>query len=216
MGGAFIGVEDILWEDFFPHLFFGNSKYLTPLIGTLSTIPEKKSGLGLLNPVTSENEKYPSLKYASMELIWSVIGKIEFSNANHLLPPMEERRDSQEIRDDINHTKLKELVEDLDGTHCCLNPKIQKHRCLDECMGYYNNWYSTSGYGILWFLSAHYDVNPTTLQRKCDGCTTYFDVCHRLMLSKGGIVITRYKEVSEKSSTLLSEPYLLPAYTVKP
>ena len=36
------------------------------------------------------------------------------------------------------------------------------------------------------------------------------------MLSKGGIVITRYKEVSEKSSTLLSEPYLLPAYTVKP
>ena len=62
---------------------------------------------------------------------------------------MEERRDSQEIRDDINHTKLKELVEDLDGTHCCLNPKIQKHRCLDECMGYYNNWYSTSGYGIL-------------------------------------------------------------------
>ena len=69
MGGAFIGVEDILWEDFFPHLFFGNSKYLTPLIGTLSTIPEKKSGLGLLNPVTSENEKYPSLKYASMELI---------------------------------------------------------------------------------------------------------------------------------------------------
>ena len=40
--------------------FLQNSKNLSPIVGTISMIPVRKSGLGLLNPVTSVIEKYLS------------------------------------------------------------------------------------------------------------------------------------------------------------
>ena len=58
-------------------------------------MPVKKSGLGLLNPVTSANKKYLSLERASTELIRAVIVESVFSNANCLLALREERRDEK-------------------------------------------------------------------------------------------------------------------------
>ena len=54
---VFASMEKLLQENFFPCLFLGKSKSLTPLIGTLSTVPVTKSVLGLQNPMTSANEK---------------------------------------------------------------------------------------------------------------------------------------------------------------
>ena len=47
VGGAFVGVEKMTLET-----FFGKTKSLSPILGALSTMSVKKSGLGLLNPVT--------------------------------------------------------------------------------------------------------------------------------------------------------------------
>ena len=44
------------------------------------------------------------------------------------------------------------------------DPTHQKHRRLDERTGYYGNWYIISGYGILWFLCARYDVTPPNIR----------------------------------------------------
>ena len=52
-GQAFTGMEKVLRETFLPHIFFGKSKTLPPIVGALSTFPVKKAGLGLQNPVTS-------------------------------------------------------------------------------------------------------------------------------------------------------------------
>ena len=52
--GEFSGVENMIWETFLPHIFSGKTKSLSPIVGSLSTILFKKSGLGLLNPMTSE------------------------------------------------------------------------------------------------------------------------------------------------------------------
>ena len=51
--------------EFLPRLFFGKSKSLSPIVGTIRKIPVKKSGLGLLIPVTSAIEKYLGFKCAS-------------------------------------------------------------------------------------------------------------------------------------------------------
>ena len=56
-------------ETFMPRLFFGNSKTLSPIAGTLSKMPVKKYGLGLLNPVTSVNENFISLQCEITEFI---------------------------------------------------------------------------------------------------------------------------------------------------
>ena len=103
-----------------PRLFFGKSKSLSPILGTLNTILVNKYGLGLLNPVTSTNEKYLSSQRAITEFIRGMKGEGNFSNSDHLLTNREERRNRQKIRDDIKNAKLKELVADLDVTDPCI------------------------------------------------------------------------------------------------
>ena len=85
IGDTFVVVEKMIWKTFLPHLFFKNTKSLSPIIGTLSTIIVSKYGLVLLDPVISANEKYLSLQWASVELIRDVAGWGEFSNSDHLL-----------------------------------------------------------------------------------------------------------------------------------
>ena len=59
-GDLFAGVEKMIRKTFSPRLFFRKTKTLSPVVGALSTMPVRKYGLGLLNPVTSEQEKYLS------------------------------------------------------------------------------------------------------------------------------------------------------------
>ena len=43
---------------FLPQIFFGKTKNLLPTVGILSIMRVKKSGLVLLNPVTTAKENY--------------------------------------------------------------------------------------------------------------------------------------------------------------
>ena len=70
----FAGVETMIQETFPPCLFFRKTKSLSPIVGALSKILVKKSSVGFLNIVTSENEKYLSFQRASAELIQAMPG----------------------------------------------------------------------------------------------------------------------------------------------
>ena len=56
-GDAFTGVKKMIQENVLPHLFFRKTKTLSPIVVTLSTMPIKVAGLGLLNKLTPEKEK---------------------------------------------------------------------------------------------------------------------------------------------------------------
>ena len=71
---TFVGVEKLLQETIFPHLFFGNSKFLPPIIGNLITMPVKKSGLCLQDTVASANNKYLISLIERSDLIETVTG----------------------------------------------------------------------------------------------------------------------------------------------
>ena len=73
--------------------FLREEEPLSPLVGALSMMTVKKSGLVILNPVTPANKKCLSSQRESAELIWAVTGGGTFSNADHLLALREERRD---------------------------------------------------------------------------------------------------------------------------
>ena len=94
-GYAFLGVEKIIRETFLPRLFFGKTKKLSPIVGTLITMTIKVAGPGLLNPVTSANETCLRYKRGSAELIRSMTGGGAFSNSDHLRTLGEERCDGQ-------------------------------------------------------------------------------------------------------------------------
>ena len=111
-----------------PHLFFGKKNTLSPVVGDLSTMPVRKSGLGLLNPVTAYQEKYLSSTRGSAELIRAVTGGGEFSNANHLRTLSEEKRDGEETRDVAYKSRLKGLVSNIKGTDKRLILRAKKHR----------------------------------------------------------------------------------------
>ena len=57
-GEKFAGVEKMIQETFLPPIFLKNTKSLSPIVGSLSTMPVKKSGLVLLNPVMSAKNEY--------------------------------------------------------------------------------------------------------------------------------------------------------------
>ena len=58
-GDSFVGVEKMIRETFLPRPFFGKTP-LPLVVEALNTIPVKEYGMGILNPVTSEQEKYLS------------------------------------------------------------------------------------------------------------------------------------------------------------
>ena len=70
-------MEKLFGKTLLPLLSFRKSKYLPPIVGTLSTIMVKKSGIGIQDPVTSANNKCLSLIHASSELIDSITGERE-------------------------------------------------------------------------------------------------------------------------------------------
>ena len=73
-GDAFVGVEKMIQETFLLRLLFGKMKTLSPIVGTLSTMPINVEVLGLLNPVTSVKEKYWRSQQESRKLIRAVTG----------------------------------------------------------------------------------------------------------------------------------------------
>ena len=66
-------------------LLFRKTKPLSPIVGALSTMSVKKYGLGLLNPMIPEKERYLSSQRESAELIWAVIGGVALFNTGNLL-----------------------------------------------------------------------------------------------------------------------------------
>ena len=62
----------MIFETFLSRLFFGKTKTLSPVLGALSMVPVKKSVLGLLNPVTSAQEKYLRSMRGRAELVQAV------------------------------------------------------------------------------------------------------------------------------------------------
>ena len=112
MEHEFSGVEKVLQETFLPRLFLGKSKNLPPFVGTISTPKVNKSGLGLYNPVAQAEEKYTGLLCESYDLIGSVTGERELSNADHLWVVKEERRDGKKYWYDGNDAKLRVTVND--------------------------------------------------------------------------------------------------------
>ena len=106
----------MIWETFFPLLFFVKIKSLSPIVGALSTLLVNKVGLGPLNPVILEKEKYLSSQQESVELIMDLTGGGSFSNSRHLLAIKEDRIDGHKNRDDTNYATLKVLVGYLIGT----------------------------------------------------------------------------------------------------
>ena len=55
----FTGVNNLIQKTFFLRLLLVRSNSLTPIVGTISTIPVKKAVLGHQNPVTSKkNPKF--------------------------------------------------------------------------------------------------------------------------------------------------------------
>ena len=119
-GYELAGTENLLQETFLPHLLVRKLKSLTSLIETQTTIPVKKSSLGLQNFILSMEENYLIPRRTSMELIWSVTGRGKLSTTNHPLEIREERRDRQKIWDDANNAKLKEIVDIIKATDCRL------------------------------------------------------------------------------------------------
>ena len=184
-------------ESFLPHLFFGNTKTLSPIVGTLSKMPIKVAGIGLLNPVMLTKEKYLSPQRGSAELISAVTGGGSFSNSGHLWTLRGEICDGKKDREAMNKTKLKGLVHYLKGTYRRL---ILQAKITDACP----RIRSSSVLGTVLsateyrdFLCTCYNIYPLNLQSYCGGYVNAFGLTHALSCIIGGIVVVRPNQICE-------------------
>ena len=149
---------------FLPHILFQKTKTLPPIVGALRMIPVKKSGLGVLNPVTSAQKKCLSSQRGSAELIQDVTGEGAFSNSNLLQTLVEEIRNRKKDWEAMYETKLKGLVCDLKGTNRRL---ILRAKITGDCMSVRVTTVSgtvLSATEFRDFLFARYNVSPLNLQ----------------------------------------------------
>ena len=106
MGDAFAGVDKMIRETFFPRIFLGKTKTLSPVVGALSMMPVNKSGLGLLNTVTSAQENYLSSTRGSIELVQAMTGGGALSISDHLRTISEEQHDRKKDRNVVHKSRL--------------------------------------------------------------------------------------------------------------
>ena len=77
-------------------------------------------------------------------------------------------------------------------------PFLQTHWFLADNTGYWINRCSTRRNWILLFLCACYNIKPSNLQSKCEGCLQTFYVNHTPSCSNRGLVIARHNEICYK------------------
>ena len=114
----FAGMEKLIRKNFLPHLFFGKTKTLSPIIEKLNPMPVKKSWLGLQNTLTPAHRKFESSQHASAELVNAVTGNINFSTTYHIREAREEWSEEKKTRDKANKIKLEETVQDRPKIKC--------------------------------------------------------------------------------------------------
>ena len=100
-------------------------------------------------------------------------------------------------RDDVYDAKLKYLVAYYDSADQCLI------LCVKNIYDWMNAWGTTvtgtvlAVTGFCYFLCARYNITPPNLQSKYNGYGASFGVCHVLSFIKGGLIITRRKELRD-------------------
>ena len=198
MGYTFAGVEKILWETFLLRLLFVKSKPIPPIVEILFMMLFKKYVLGLQYLVTSADNKNIRLLRASSELLEFFTGERAFPTADHLLALREERRDRQKRRDDTNGAKLKGLVKYIKEFDRRLILRSKRRGSWLTLRGTMVTGIVLAATEFCGFLCAYYDVTPTNLPIKHDGCSSYFSVSHIISCSNGGLVIVLHKKVHDE------------------
>ena len=160
-------------------------------------MPIRKSGPGLLNPVTSAQKNYLSSTRGSVELVRDFTGGGGFSNADHLGILSEERCDEKKSRDVAYASRLKGLVSNLKGTEKRLIPRS---RSTCSCLSVRGTTVSGTvpcATEFRYFLCSRYNVSPVNLQSHCNGCGTAFRVTHTLNCNISCLVIVLHNGIRD-------------------
>ena len=139
-----------------------------------------KAGLGFLNPVTSDKEKYLSSTRGSAELVRALTGG-EILHADHFRTLSEECRERNKARDVAYKYRLKCLVRNIKDTDKRLILRAKITGAWLSVRGTTVSGTVLSAANFFGFLCARYNVSPVNLQSHCDGCGTSFGVMHALI-----------------------------------
>ena len=180
-----------------PRLFFGKTKNLSPILGTLSMMPIKVARLALLNTVTPQKEKYLRSHKGSAELIMDVTGGGALLNSDHLWTILDEMRDVKKEREFVNETKLKGLSRYLKGTERSLLLQAKSSGAWPGVRGTTVSGTVLSAMDFWDLLCARYNVYPVNLQSHWYGYGNTFGVMHTLICITGGPVIARHNEIRD-------------------
>ena len=200
----FTPLEKMLEEIFLPNLLGVSS--ITHTDRVLFSLPAKRGGLGVRNPVESADLAFSTSREATSCLVDSILNQEDFDQYEHKSKLKEARRLHEDQQDELDRNKLDEVLAVL--------PADEKRAVMRSIHNNCSLWltslplskdnFDLSKVEFRDALSIRYKKPLLKTFSKCDGCQQDFDLQHALSCKKGGLVTLRHNEIRDAIGDLAS------------
>ena len=200
----FASLEKMLEENFLPSLLGTSS--VTHSDRVLYSLPVKRGGLGVRNPIEGAELAFSTSREATGCLVNSILLQDDFDQPLHKTKMREARKNHEEKQNAVDEDKLDELLAVLPADQKQAIRRIIDNNCA--------LWLTS-----LPLLKDNFDLSATEFRdalcvryrkplkrsfSRCDGCQQDFDLQHALSCKNGGLVTLRHNEIRDAVGDLAS------------
>uniref|UniRef100_A0A8D8W759 Reverse transcriptase domain-containing protein n=3 Tax=Cacopsylla melanoneura TaxID=428564 RepID=A0A8D8W759_9HEMI len=170
----------------------------------LFSLPVKKGGLAINNPMIMANLNFETSKKCSTVLVSSISNKTQLELCEHHNAMNEAKKLAKTIKNDMEDSLLQNTLQKFPP---------QKKRTIERSIGSVvktkiSGWLSAmplkrdhldmSRYEFRDALAIRYNRQPVDMPQSCDGCgEKKFDLNHALCCKTGGLVTRRHNEIRD-------------------
>ena len=212
-------LETAISTQFIPALF--NSPLTDPSLRQLLSLPVNKGGLNILNPVQLSDILYNSSKSATTLLVDSLLTQKKLDLYLHS-SKVKESKINTHHQIQSQHTNYLQTIQN-DPI-----PYYAKNLPTNQTQGHWLSNIPNSLNGTVLSteefrdnLLLRYNLTPSNLPNKCDGCQQPFTITHALNCKHGGLINLRHTEIANEwahlcslalpKSTIIHEPTIFPS-----
>ena len=191
-------IESALDQKFIPSLFLMEQENQIPELRNLTKLPVKDCGIALPDPTQTASANNKTSKQATTHLTQALLGKVAWDIDTHKETMAEAKRNSKIDKVLIHGQKLQESLQKLPPSR---KKVVERASETGAWLSAVPNTLAGTELGKdEWRDSAciRYNMRPSTIPKKCDGCGKEATIEHVLNCRVGGLIISRHNELKKE------------------